>query len=55
VRIQLYPNDHFKEEVWLTNGWQSYGVFNDAPGVGSQTLWRPNGNWSVLSNKLLLR
>ncbi|HYM61989.1 MAG TPA: outer membrane beta-barrel protein, partial [Thermoanaerobaculia bacterium] len=50
VRIQIFPNDHFKEEIWLTNGWQSYGMFNDAPGIGSQTLWRPNGNWSFLSN-----
>jgi hypothetical protein len=50
VRIQVFPNDHFKEEIWLTNGWQSYGMFNDAPGIGSQTLWRPNGNWSILSN-----
>lgn len=50
VRIQIFPNDHFKEEIWLTNGWQSYGMFNDAPGIGSQTLWRPNGNWSILSN-----
>jgi hypothetical protein len=50
VRIQIFPNDHFKEEIWLTNGWQSYGMFNDAPGIGSQTLWRPNGNVSMLSN-----
>jgi hypothetical protein len=50
VRIQIFPNDHFKEEIWLTNGWQSYGMFNDAPGIGSQTLWRPNGKWSILSN-----
>jgi len=50
VRIQIFPNDHFKEEIWLTNGWQSYGMFNNAPGIGSQTLWRPNGQVSVLSN-----
>ncbi len=50
VRIQIFPNDHFKEEIWLTNGWQSYGMFNDTPGIGSQTLWRPNGNVSILSN-----
>jgi hypothetical protein len=50
VRIQIFPNDHFKEEVWITNGWQSYGMFNDAPGLGSQTMWRPNGNVSILSN-----
>ena len=53
VRIQIFPNDHFKQEIWLTNGWQSYGVFNNAPGIGSQTLWRPNGNLSMLSNNYL--
>jgi Putative beta-barrel porin-2, OmpL-like. bbp2 len=50
VRIQVFPNDHFKEEIWITNGWQSYGAYNDTPGLGSQTLWRPNGRLSFLSN-----
>jgi hypothetical protein len=50
VRIQIFPNDRFKEEIWLTNGWQSYGMFNNAPGIGSQTLWRPNGQVSFLTN-----
>ncbi len=53
VRIQIFPNDHFKEEIWITNGWQSYGMFNDKPGIGSQTLWRPNGNLSILSNNYI--
>ena len=33
------------------NGWQSYGMFNAAPGLGWQILWRPNGTVSVLSNE----
>jgi Putative beta-barrel porin-2, OmpL-like. bbp2 len=33
------------------NGWQSYGKFNKAPGVGVQILWRPNGSLSVLGNQ----
>ena len=32
------------------NGWQSYGMYNESPGFGSQVLWRPNGNLSILSN-----
>ena len=32
------------------NGWQSYGMFNSAPGVGAQVLYRPNGSVSLLSN-----
>jgi hypothetical protein len=50
VRIQFFPSDKLKIEPWFVNGWQSYGKFNDSPGVGLQVLWRPNGDLSVLSN-----
>jgi hypothetical protein len=50
IRTQIYTSDHLKIEPWLINGWQSYGMFNEAPGVGMQVLWRPNGAVSVLSN-----
>ncbi len=50
VRIQLFPTDKLKIEPWIINGWQSYGRFNDAPGLGVQVLWRPNGSLSVLTN-----
>lgn len=50
VRIQIFPNAHLKIEPWIINGWQSYGMFNTAPGFGAQVLWRPNGAVSVLSN-----
>jgi hypothetical protein len=50
VRIQFFPSDKLKIEPWFVNGWQSYGKFNDSPGVGLQVLWRPNGALSVLSN-----
>jgi hypothetical protein len=50
VRIQIFPNTHVKIEPWIVNGWQSYGMFNSAPGFGAQVLWRPSGSWSVLSN-----
>jgi hypothetical protein len=50
IRIQIFPNEHLKIEPWIINGWQSYGMFNSAPGVGAQVLWRPNGRLSVLSN-----
>ena len=43
VRVQFFPSDKLKIEPWLVNGWQSYGKFNEAPGVGLQILWRPNG------------
>jgi hypothetical protein len=50
MRVQIFPSDKLKIEPWLINGWQSYGMFNQVPGVGLQVLWRPNGNVSVLSN-----
>ena len=51
MRVQIFPSDRFKAELWLVNGWQSYGKFNNAPGLGLQTLYRPNGSLSVLGNQ----
>jgi len=51
ARIQIFPSDKLKIEPWLINGWQSYGRFNDALGVGLQILWRPTGWLSVLGNQ----
>jgi hypothetical protein len=50
LRIQIFTSDKLKIEPWIINGWQSYGKFNTAPGVGGQILWRPNGNVSIVSN-----
>src|SRR5579862_9077893 len=51
LRIQIFPSDKLKIEPWLVNGWQSYGRFNNMPGVGLQVLWRPNGSVSILGNQ----
>jgi len=51
VRIQIFTSDKFKIEPWIVNGWQSYGKFNRAPGLGVQLLWRPNGSISLLGNQ----
>jgi hypothetical protein len=50
LRLQIFTSDKLKIEPWLVNGWQSYGMFNSAPGIGTQILWRPAGWLSVLSN-----
>jgi len=50
MRVQIFPSDRLKIEPWLINGWQSYGRFNHAPGVGGQILWRPNGSLSIVLN-----
>ena len=54
VRVQIFPTEHLKIEPWFTNGWQSYGRFNNRPGLGFQILWRPNGWLSVLGNQYAL-
>ena len=50
MRIQMFPTDKLKIEPWIVNGWQSYGKFNNEPGLGLQVLWRPTGDWSFVSN-----
>ena len=54
MRVQIYPNEHWKIEPWLINGWQSYGRFNNRPGIGAQILWRPNGKFSFVGNQYIL-
>jgi hypothetical protein len=54
VRVQIFPTEHLKIEPWFINGWQSYGRFNNRPGVGGQILWRPNGWFSILGNQYAL-
>ena len=50
VRVQIFPTEKLKIEPWFINGWQSYGRFNNRPGVGGQITWRPNGSISIISN-----
>ncbi len=50
ARVQLFPTDRLKLELWLINGWQTYGKFNDLPGVGGQVTWRPQEWLSLVSN-----
>jgi hypothetical protein len=51
VRVQIFPSDRLKIEPWIVNGWQSYGRFSNAPGVGLQVLWRPTGALSFVTNQ----
>jgi hypothetical protein len=54
VRTQIFLTDKLKIEPWFVNGWQSYGRFNNRPGIGGQILWRPNGRLSILGNQYAL-
>jgi hypothetical protein len=51
VRVQVFTSKYLKIEPWLVNGWQSYGKFNEAPGVGLQIRWNPTEWFSVLGNQ----
>lgn len=51
VRVQVFPTEKLKIEPWFVNGWQSYGRFNKAPGVGLQILYRPNKWLSMTANE----
>jgi hypothetical protein len=51
VRVQIYPTAKLKIEPWFVNGWQSYGRFNNRPGLGLQVLYRPNGKVSIVGNQ----
>ncbi len=41
ARLQIFPSDRLKIELWLINGWQSYAKFNQLPGVGYQLHYSP--------------
>jgi hypothetical protein len=51
MRVQIFPSDKLKIEPWLVNGWQSYGKFNEAPGLGLQILWKPTSYLTILGNQ----
>jgi hypothetical protein len=51
VRVQWYPTAKLKIEPWFINGWQSYGRFNNRPGLGGQILYRPTGKLEIIGNQ----
>jgi hypothetical protein len=50
IRIQMFPSMKLKQEIWIINGWQTYGKFNNMPGLGSQTTWSPHESVRLVSN-----
>ncbi len=51
LRIQTFPSDKLKVELWIINGWQSYGKYNGHPGLGGQLLWEPKEWLKVVANQ----
>ena len=50
ARLQMFTSDRVKVELWLINGWQTYGRLNEMPGFGTQILYRPREWVSLLTN-----
>jgi hypothetical protein len=50
IRVQYFPTAHLKIEPWFINGWQSYGRFNNKPGLGGQIKWTPKPWIEIVSN-----
>ena len=50
IRTQIFPSNTLKIELWLINGWQSYGSFNDMPGFGGNITWCPKESIKLLTN-----
>lgn len=50
MRIQMFPTKKLKIELWAINGWQSYGMFNEMPGLGGNITWCPSENVKLLTN-----
>jgi hypothetical protein len=50
LRLQYFPNARWKVEPWITNGWQSYGAWNDVPSVGLSTSYRPRESLGFVAN-----
>ncbi|MBV8280467.1 MAG: outer membrane beta-barrel protein, partial [Candidatus Eremiobacteraeota bacterium] len=54
MRLQIFPTQKLKIEPWLINGWQSYGRYNNRPGIGFQVQYRPSGTTYFVSNGYML-
>lgn len=53
ARIQTFPTEKLKIELWLINGWQSYAMFNERPGLGYQIMWRPKEHYSFVTSSYI--
>jgi len=50
LRLQTFPTDKLKVELWVINGWQTYGKFNQLPGLGFQVKYSPKEYLNFVSN-----
>jgi len=52
-RGQLFPTARFKLELWIVNGWQTFGQWHEARAGGYLWNWRPR-EWLSIVNSLYL-
>lgn len=50
ARVQFFPTEKFKQEIWLLNGWQTYNGWNQGIGLGSSSYYRPSENLQLVAN-----
>lgn len=50
MRIEAKPSNETRVQLWLINGWQSYGRLNEMPGIGGSFLWTPNSDHKFVTN-----
>src|SRR2546423_537136 len=53
LRTQLYLTRRLKLELWLVNGWQTFGQWHEARAGGYSFNWRPR-EWISLVHSLYL-
>jgi hypothetical protein len=49
-RGQLFPSDRLKLELWVVNGWQTFGQWHEGRAGGYLWNWRPNGWLSIVNS-----
>lgn len=50
LRAQLYVTRRLKIELWLVNGWQTFGKWHETPGGGYFINWRPREWMSLVTS-----
>jgi hypothetical protein len=41
LRVQIFPTQRLKVELWLVNGWQTFGQWHEGRAGGYALTWRP--------------
>jgi Putative beta-barrel porin-2, OmpL-like. bbp2 len=50
LRVQIYPTRRMKLELWVVNGWQTFGQWHEWRGGGYLWNWRPREWLSIVNS-----